>query len=311
MNYAHTPWSNLFNLLPAFVRPGVLPPEIDVDFYKLVHEDMRGYSDDELRAHFLHHGRREGRIVSPAAHRIGFLACIDKETPLLEIGPFTKPGFVGPNVKYFDVLDRDELLLRASKVGYPTESCPHIDYVSPTADLGIVDDESFSAVFSSHCIEHQPDLISHLQHVSRILKQGGSYYLIIPDKRYCFDHFLDISNIEEILRAHEERRKVHVIKSIYEHYVLTTHSNTIDHWNGLHDDPNYAIRAERAKAAIDTFHNSKGQYVDVHAWQFTPQGLKDIITKLSDLGLIDLEVSHVYETVWGQNEFTAVLKKTN
>lgn len=310
MNYSHTPWSNLFNLLPKYVVKGELSSELDHDFYRLVHEDTRNWTNEEVESHFQHHGSREGRLASPAAQRLGFLAMVPDNLSILEIGPFTKPAFTGQNVKFFDVLSRDELLERARKVGYPTNFCPDIDFLSPEGDLSIVPTGLFDIVFSSHCIEHQPDLISHLLQVERILKPEGRYFLIIPDKRYCFDYFLPPSDIDEILRAHSELRKVHTMKSIYEHYVLTTHSNTLEHWCGRHDDPNFADRADRAHHAVETFHSANGSYVDVHAWQFTPESFREVINTLNVMKKIDLSVERVYQTVWGQNEFTAVVKKS-
>ncbi len=50
---------------------------------------------------------------------------------------------------------------------------PKIEYLSPTGDLTIVN-RRFHAVLSSHCIEHQPDLIRHLQHVAALLDPGGT-----------------------------------------------------------------------------------------------------------------------------------------
>ncbi|MCL6655303.1 hypothetical protein A6R70_23805 [Agrobacterium rubi] len=235
---------------------------------------------------------------------------INSDRGILEIGPFTKPAFSGEAVRFFDVLNKSSLLKRAAEVGYPTNDCPDIDYVSEKGDLSIVPSESFCDVFSSHCIEHQPDLVAHLEHVSRILKEGGRYYLIIPDKRFCFDHFLPESDLSEVKRAHCEGRKVHTQKSIFEHYALTTHSRPLDHWAGDHGDPNESNRFERARSAIETHHNAAGAYVDVHAWQFTPSSFRTLISALSREGIITLDVLRVYETVWGQYEFCAVLEKT-
>ncbi len=201
------------------------------------------------------------------------------------------------------------MLARAAEVGYPTDNCPDIDFVSPTGNLSIVPSDSFDVVFSSHCIEHQPDLVSHIQNVSRVLRGGGRYYLIIPDKRYCFDHYLDESEFNEVKRAFDEKRTVHSQKSIFEHYALTTHSRPIDHWCGEHSDPNVDRRFERATTAIQTFHQSRGSYVDVHAWQFTPDSFRELLGRCADEKLIDMRVLRVYDTVWGQYEFCAILEK--
>ncbi|MFG7489383.1 methyltransferase domain-containing protein [Methylorubrum rhodesianum] len=193
MSYPYTRSSNLYNLLAAHVDRGSLPLEVEPDFYRLIHDDLKHKSDEEIVAHFREIGRLNGAVGSPAAHRAGFIKTLPDDVDILEIGPFTKPVIRGPRVKYFDVLDRKGLVERAKSIGFEMNGVVEIDYVSPIGNLEIVPSCSFDCVFSSHCIEHQPDLIRHLNHVSRILRDGGRYYLIVPDKRYCFDHFLEAS----------------------------------------------------------------------------------------------------------------------
>lgn len=310
MNYQHTPWSNLFGLLTYISKPGDIFEEFEADLYRTIHDDLKFWRNDDLLSHYTHHGIREGRLASPAAHRIGFVNSINRDVDILEIGPFTKPCLTGANVKYFDVLNSTELIERARLVGYPSEGCPEIDFVSPIGDLGIVETCRFDIVFSSHCIEHQPDLISHLSHIDRILRPDGKCYLIIPDKRFCFDYYLNVSDIASVVAAHDERRKVHSLKSVFDHFVLTTHTSSLQHWRGEHEDPNLLHRADRARAAVEVYEQAKGGYIDVHAWQFTPESFRGLISDLNRSGLINLEPHRVYQTIWGQNEFTAILTKS-
>ncbi len=71
---------------------------------------------------------------------------------------------------------------------------PNIHFVSPTGNLEIVN-ECFDVVLNSHCIEYQPNLITHLNHIESILNPGGYYFVLEPDKRYCFDHFIPESSL--------------------------------------------------------------------------------------------------------------------
>jgi SAM-dependent methyltransferase len=300
---------DLTNLLSKFVTEGQLPPEVDFDFYRSVYRDLAPLGDATLRSHFADYGRNEGRIPTPAAHRVGFLATVPKAARILEIGPFTRPVFRGDNVKYFDVLDREGLIARARVHGYPTDHCPHIHYVSPTGDLSIVT-EKFEYLFSSHCIEHQPDLIGHLQIAARILEPGGLYYLIIPDKRYCFDHYLPESGIDDVLVAHAERRRVHTAQSVIAGRAMATHNNPLEHWRGNHDDPNIAPAAARAAAAEQELRDAAGGYIDVHAWQFTPASFRGIIDELHKRRSSAFAIERVYDTLFGQLEFNAVLRNT-
>jgi hypothetical protein len=287
-----------------------LPLAFDVGFYQKANPDLKGLSDAQLVEHYQKYGQNEGRVTSELALRENLIRHMEKESTILEIGPFCNPLLSGPNVRYFDVLDQEGLLNRSLAIGYPHQSPPYIDYVSPTGDLGIISG-FFSAVTSSHCIEHQPDLIRHLQGVGALLEPKGRYYLMIPDKRYCFDHFIPCSKISDVIDAYMEERKVHRAGSVVEHCALITHNDCPRHWQGSHADPDYdAAMPARIKAAMDMLVRESGKYIDVHAWQFTPRTFRRIIEILFELGLSPLSVERVYNSTQGRNEFTAVLRKS-
>ena len=73
------------------------------------------------------------------------------------------------------------------------------------------------ASLSCHSIEHQLNFIQHLQDVSELLNDNGYYVIILPDKRYCFDHFIKESTIADIICQYTDKPKLHSIKSIIEH----------------------------------------------------------------------------------------------
>jgi hypothetical protein len=248
--------------------------------------------------------------VYPAT-RENFIELIEKQSTVLEIGPFYNPITSRSNALYFDVLDYDGLKSRAEKLGYPVERIPTIDYVSSTGDLSIVD-RLFSAAVSSHCIEHQPDLIKHLQQVGDIIEEGGYYFAIIPDKRYCFDHFIAESTVARVIETHAEEPRVHRLGSVIEHRALITHNDRGRHWRGDHSDSGYSSSVVgRIAAALREFELSRGSYIDVHAWQFTPNGFRDIVQKLYDLKCSPLRPLRVYNTPHGRFEFCAILQKAD
>ncbi|NTG51399.1 hypothetical protein G6M04_28765 [Agrobacterium rhizogenes] len=237
-----------------------------------------------------------------------FVPLINLDLPTLEIGPFCAPVVSGSKVRYFDVMDQAALKQRAVSLKKSTEP-PAIDYVSPLGDLSIIN-ERFSNIVSAHCIEHQPDLVAHLQSISNLLYEDGAYFLIIPDKRYCFDHFIPESSYADVVCAHQERRKVHSLASVLEHYTLTTHNDPVRHWVGDHKNHGYdeGILA-KASSALKKFEEANGGYIDVHAWQFTPASFREVTQKLYDLGLTRLIPERVYETPRKRLEFTAILRK--
>jgi SAM-dependent methyltransferase len=239
-----------------------------------------------------------------------FLAGLAGVRRILEIGPFDRPLLAGEGIFYFDVLDRDGLRRRAAEHGRDPAGCPPIHFVSPTGDLDSID-ERFDAILSSHNIEHQPDLIGHLAKAEARLEPGGRYWLIIPDKRYCFDHYAPETNTPDALQAHVEGRTTHSAAAIALHSMLA-HNDSLRHWLGLHG-PRPRLPAGEAEVArlFDEIGRARaGDYVDVHAWRFTPRGFLDLIEDLGRLGRTRIEAERVHDTAFGAIEFCAVLRLT-
>lgn len=250
---------------------------------------------------------REKGLLAPTT-RARFLARLRDIPHILEIGPFDTPLLTGPGVAYFDVLDQEGLRRRAAEHGRNPAGCPFIDHVSPTGDLDSIH-ARFDAIFSSHNIEHQPDLIGHLAKAEKRLNPGGRYWLIVPDKRYCFDHYSPETTLGEVIQAHRERRTTHSAAAILLHSMLT-HNDSLRHWLGRHGPrPGLPEREEDVRRTFDAIERAgQGEYVDVHAWQLTPRLLLDLVTDLRRLGLSNFEVERVHDTAFGAIEFFAVLR---
>ena len=286
----------------------VFPPSLDFKFYRNQNQDLRSFSDFQLKEHYESFGRREGRLASPAASRRGFVEILRKIDPALEIGPFDRPLLSQERAKFFDVVPAELLKLRASNLpDRNPATVPNIDYYSPTGDLSIIM-EKFLLVASSHSIEHTPDVVQHFNQVEQLLETGGCYAALIPDCRYCFDHYLPQSTIAEVLGAHFEGRNTHTLTSVIEHRALTTHNDPAEHWKGNHGHSG-ADETKKIRNAIAEWRAANGAYIDVHAWQFTPGGFLEISMTLYDLGLMSLSPLRVYDTPYGSNEFCVVLVK--
>ncbi|WP_245259617.1 hypothetical protein [Methylobacterium sp. 10] len=283
-------------------------PEYDSEFYRSNNPDLGSLGHEALYIHWRQHGIREGRSASSIAFRESFVNVIKTYGTVLEIGPFYRPLLTGPHISYFDVLDTLALIERAGKIGLPVDSVPKIDWVSPNGDLSIVN-RIFDAAASAHCIEHQPDLVKHLQDVANLLTANGIYFLVIPDKRYCFDHYIPESKVSSILQARGSQR--HSLESVIEHRSLVTHNCAGRHWAGDHHDYGllYTIHS-KIMAAISEY-KSSDRYIDVHAWQFTPDSFGDVILQLSNAGIIPFTAVRIYQTPLNRQEFCAILVKAN
>ncbi len=279
-------------------------PEFDPQFYKARYPDLHDKSDVEAWQHYREVGRTEGRATSPYSHRVEFLASAPESATILEIGPGHKPCFFPPRARYFDFLDGPGLHQRAIRAGEDPSGAPdYVHYVSPTADLTSVCDK-FDVVFSSHSIEHQTDLVRHLQIVASLLKPGGAFMLIIPDRRYCFDQTIPATTIGEVIEAYAEKHTRHRLADVIDAHALNTHNDSVRHWKG--DSPEARIDSATVQGAWN-FYNQHDGYIDVHAQRFASYEFRDVLRTVSELGLSPFPHNLVWDTPNNSNEFCARL----
>ncbi|MBR0289923.1 MAG: methyltransferase domain-containing protein [Selenomonadaceae bacterium] len=254
----------------------------------------------------------------------------------LEISPWDSPFLRGDNVKYFETMNAEDLRKATIGFGRNLNTLPQkIDFIEENGDLSVIN-ETFDIVFTSHVIEHCPDLIEHFRSVSRILNAGGVYVLIIPDKRYCFDYYHAESTISEVIEAFAAKRKIPRLADVINLAYTRTHNNAILHWLGYHGE-RYGYQRNPpaegdAKAEImgEYFHDDgrganlqelsrlvskysealdNGKYISTHNWRFTPDSFGYIVDMLNKLGLIMLSRYRLCHTIWGRQEFIAMLEK--
>jgi hypothetical protein len=140
------------------------------------------------------------------------------------------------------------------------------------------------------------------------LLPGGRYFLLIPDHRYCFDHFFEPSLLQQMIDAHREKRTVHPDSAVIAHLAHTTHNDAVRHWLGDHGDPD-ENRAERTKLAHDALEASNGSYIDVHSWFFTPETFATTMTLLSKSKHIPFTLGRIFPTRENALEFWVILRK--
>ena len=260
----------------------------------------------------------------------------DAHLKALEISPWDNPFLRGETVKYFEVVSGDDLRKATVGVKRNLNTLPaKIDFVGKNGDLSVIN-ETFDIVFSAHVIEHTPDLVEHLRGVSRLLNKGGVYVLIIPDKRYCFDYYHAESTISEVIEAFAGKRTIPRLADVINLAYTRTHNNAIHHWLGIHGE-RYGYR-KQAPVESDSrveilgeyfFDDGKGanfpalahltekyseavkqdSYISTHNWKFTPDNFGYIVDMLNKLNLIDLPVFRLCHTIWGRQEFVAMLEK--
>lgn len=228
---------------------------------------------------------------------------------VLELGPFDNPVFsrkIGDEVKYLDWFSKEELAeMHKSNPNRNFDRLPEIDFVVKDHQFAQYIGERFDLISGSHVLEHIPDLISWLNQLEELLADGGQIFLSVPDRRYTFDYFREVSEATAIIRAYEERltqpSKWQIVESFYYHQKV----NLAEIWAG-NEPKNFTPRFDLGTALLMAEEKSRS-YTDVHCWVFTPSSFKRVIGDLADGGFIRLHVDNIEPTRQGLNEFWVVL----
>ena len=239
-----------------------------------------------------------------------------KDKTFLEIGPWANPLQGILNAKYFDRVDREAIVkavLTEKVLMSNIDLVPKkIDFVSATGDLGIIN-EQFDHVFSRYNVEHQFDLVDHMNKVYNILNENGRYYAIIPDKRYMFDYFLSDTLLSDVLHAHYVKESKYSLR-VWLESCERTHINPDLHWNGNHGQDVFDLRTDFScfESLIKDYQANKLRTsieVNSHTWRFYPRSFLFIMDTLYKMGLTKLKVEKIYCTRVNELHFYAVLKR--
>lgn len=283
----------------------LLPPAFDPWTYRERYSKLRRLRRSELRLHWQQQGRRDGDNASAVATWANLLQCLKPCRSVLEIGPFDRPAVEflrGPGVviDYADYLDTAELMARARTIPERNpDTVPPIRYVLSNGGYGQIKSQ-YDAVVSQHCLEHQPDLVAHLQQVAGVLNPHGIYLCSIPDRRRCFDRHLAPTGLVNVLAAHLEGRTKPSLESILEHRCFT-----VSDWHNA-PDPAVALPVnlrDRLEQACSEYRANP--YVDVHCWKFTSESLRHLIKSLVALGYLPATTSVRFYNLG--NEFAMAL----
>ncbi len=277
-----------------------LPPELDLPTYAQRNPDLQAFSQDQLLRHWDEFGQREVRIASTVADRDTFLNLLLLKHTFLEIGVFDRPSLEflrdeTRTIHYADWLSKEELVRRASQLpGRNPDRVPDIQWILAQGYDQIT--LKYDAVVSHHCVEHQPDLIRHFINIHSILEPGGCYFFTVPDKRRCFDQFIQETTIVDVLEAYYLERKSPSFKSVLEHRCFINHTYPNGDNPYQCKDPSLKVKFNRV---FEEYKSSP--YIDVHCWQFTPYSFKELYNQLTSLEFLPpYSELRVYQ---GTNEF--------
>lgn len=246
------------------------------------------------------------------------MKAVPRDAVILEIGGGYNPRYMKathPNVYHLDHCSTEEL--RAKYAAEPTvahqvDKIQPIDFVfigTPIETL-VATELKFDLIYGSHVLEHQVDLIGHLQSLEKLLKPGGRVIEMIPDLRTCFDALRYPSVTSDALLVHLKRPLIHQGKQVFEGLSRTIDKNLGHQMRDADFDGVHFCGSLRAAYAAMLDSETPGkQYTDTHAWLFTPESFRLLMIELRLLGLSRLVPTYL-SPQYG-NQFCAVLERSS
>lgn len=227
---------------------------------------------------------------------------IDRDGLGLEIGPSHGPlasKKAGYRVHVLDHLDQAQLKEKYRPHGVPIENIEPVDFVwdgRPYAEL-VGKTAVYDWIIASHVIEHTLDLVSFLNDCQSILKPQSVLSLVVPDMRYCFDHFRARSSLAQVIDAAVAKPTFRSPGTAAE-FILNAVSKGgriawARDWEG---EFSLQCGMEQARGTVSQMRNQRS-YEDFHQWCFTPTSFRLLLRDLFDLGFIELKELSFHSTL--------------
>lgn len=226
---------------------------------------------------------------------------INKNGIGIEIGPSHRPiasKNEGYNVHVIDHMSREQLIKKYKNHGVDLDKIEEVDFVWHGESYRELTGKYkyYDWIIASHVIEHTPDLIGFLNDCDEILKDDGVISLVVPDKRYCFDHYRPITGISRIIDSHFHTSNINTPGTVAEYFLnvvsksgkIAWDSKTIGEYSFVHSVED-TLRG--MKSVMD-----ENAYMDVHSWCFVPHSFRLMIQDLFSLGLISAKELSFYPT---------------
>ncbi len=253
-----------------------------------------------------------------------FLDGITKEQKGLEIGPSHSPVVPkreGYHVETLDWLDQAGLRERYKNDCVNLDAIEPVDYVWKSGSYSrlIQKSDYYDYIIASHMIEHTTDFAGFLQDCSNLLKKDGILRLAVPDKRYCFDHYRYTTSLAEVLNNAYMPNDLQSVGNVAEYYMNVVSRKGQISWKkpvlpGLdflmkHSSRDYRFLHDKHTAMDGMRRVCENQYIDIHHYVFTPASFALLIYDLRVLEVIDMKITHMWNT--RRNEFIVTLQKTD
>ncbi|HEY9630110.1 MAG TPA: methyltransferase domain-containing protein [Coleofasciculaceae cyanobacterium] len=226
---------------------------------------------------------------------------INSEGQGIEIGPSLNPVATkkaGYKVHIIDHMSREQLMEKYKNHPINIENIEEVDFIWQGERYSELTGKSkfYDWIIASHVIEHTPDLIGFLCDCDTILKDDGVVSLVVPDKRYCFDHYRPITGLAKVIDSHLHKNLIHTPGTAAEYYLnVVAKAGSIAWRSSTTGDYNFVHSLEDALHGMKLVLEDKA-YLDVHAWCFVPHSFRLMIHDLFCLGYIPLQEVDFFPT---------------
>jgi len=227
---------------------------------------------------------------------------IDKASPGLEVGPSFNPIAAKADGYRTHVVDHaSQATLKAKYASHAVdvERIEPVDLIDDGGSLSrlLPEGEHYRWMIASHVIEHIPDLVGFLKRCQDALAEDGRLFLIVPDHRRCFDLFRPVSTPGQVMQAHVERRRVHPVAGLMDHYLYAATKDGALSWVGT--APGEVKLMFTAADAWRIAEPASSVYQDCHGWTFTPNSCRLVFAVLASLGQVRLVEDEFHPTPGG------------
>lgn len=256
------------------------------------------------REHYEAFGRSEGRKLRPSrelSREEKALYALNRSGLGLEVGPCGNPIAPkrhGYNVHILDHASAADLRAKYRDHGFDLARIEEVDFVwtgQPISEL-VGRTGCYDWIIASHVVEHVPDLIGFLQQCEMLLKADGVLSLVIPDKRYCFDHFFAPTSTGNLLDAWSEGRKRPSQGQVFDFFASASKRHGEIAWSRGGGGADALAHSLADARSIWSHSRSAAEYVDVHCWRFTPTSFRLLLSDLQALDLTRFGIKAEFDT---------------
>ena len=107
-------------------------------------------------------------------------------------------------VDEIDCINHSSETIWYNRSAEPTARIYSHEYICDAINLSIIPDASYDFILSSHNLEHIANPLKALAEWMRILKHEAYLLIIVPDRRYTFDHLRPVTAFSHILTDFEQ-----------------------------------------------------------------------------------------------------------